>query len=676
MALGQHTLEALAGRIQPARRWYARHRRAVWGTAFVLGIACTMQPSPKSSVEPMRADPEAHAPVTLTAAATEAPDSDEGDAGVPTLIATPAVDGPKFYPFVFNVPVFSAPEWPAHDPSKATEERRGVVRLGYLRWGSSVVYTRTFPSPSCSEGWYELASGGFVCGRFGTTDPEHKELKKAPGPPSFEASLPYKYGLNLTNGTPLYKWRPLRKERAELEKGLQVGRKKKRKLDDDTAASQPAPDTGEGDRAGASAGNDTPWYLQDHHGKRPTVTFDQMKGEGGPLVITRMVRGFYLAIDKEIPSYSGHFFRTTQGYLAPKDHILLHQPKNEFQGVELEGATPSDPNARRLKLPVGFITSPKAHKYEVVQNDGALRAKRHDEAERFAIVQLTGKKEMIDGRGYFETSEGWWLKDWDGTIAHQFPVPKDLAPGEKWIDVDLYTQTIVAYEGDKPVFTTLVSSGRHNDEDKSKDHRTVQGSFRIREKHIASTMADDGATDGPYSIQDVPWIMYFEGSYALHGAFWHSQWGHERSHGCVNLNPTDAKRIFQWTLPAVPVGWHGVRSTSKNPGTRVIVHDSRPGAGDGGTVVQGGAAQGATASDIDRGDDAPAPSPRKSKETRSKGSDRRDATPSRGANGDGEGSGRAPAVAPTAQPRDKGSKKTVRKRAKPTDLEEGEVESR
>jgi hypothetical protein len=598
MAWRRQTLESLAARVEPVRRWYSRHRRSVLATLFVLGVACTVQPSPRASVEPMRADPQALPAVTLTAATSTPPENDEGDAGVPTLVATPPADGPRFYPYVFNAPVFSAPEWPAHDPSKATEERKGVVRLGYLRWGSSVVYTRTFPSPSCSEGWYELASGGFVCGKFGTTDPEHKELKKAPGPPSFEGSLPYRYGLNLTNGTPLYKWRPLRKERAEIEKGLQVGRKKRKKADDANGA---PPGDGDGAQAQVGASGEVPWYLRDHGGKRPMVTFDQMKGEGGPLVITRMVRGFYLAIDKEIPSYSGRFYRTTQGFLAPKDHILLHQPKNEFQGVEL--APEPNPDAKVFKLPVGFITSPKAHKYEVVRDEGGLRVKRHDEADRFAVVQLTGKKETIDGRGYFETSEGWWMKDWDGTIAHRFSPPKDLAPGEKWIDVDLYTQTLVAYEGEKPVFTTLVSTGRHDDEDKSKDHRTVQGSFRIREKHIAATMADDGTSDGPYSIQDVPWIMYFEGSYALHGAFWHSQWGHERSHGCVNLNPTDAKRIFQWTLPALPDGWHGVRSSSKNPGTRVIVHDSRPGAGDAGAGATPPSA-GASAGDAPGTDDS------------------------------------------------------------------------
>ena len=62
-------------------------------------------------------------------------------------------------------------------------------------------------------------------------------------------------------------------------------------------------------------------------------------------------------------------------------------------------------------------------------------------------------------------------------------------------------------------------------------------------QHVAATM--DGDTSGElYSIDDVPYIQYFHSSYALHGAFWHSDYGRVRSHGCVNLSPADAKRLF------------------------------------------------------------------------------------------------------------------------------------
>ena len=70
---------------------------------------------------------------------------------------------------------------------------------------------------------------------------------------------------------------------------------------------------------------------------------------------------------------------------------------------------------------------------------------------------------------------------------------------------------------------------------------------------------------------------YFNGGYALHGAFWHAEFGHVKSHGCVNLAPWDAKALFGWTDPQLPEGWHAIMSTKDKPGSRVMVHERGPG---------------------------------------------------------------------------------------------------
>ena len=190
---------------------------------------------------------------------------------------------------------------------------------------------------------------------------------------------------------------------------------------------------------------------------------------------------------------------------------------------------------------------------------GALR--------RYAILQLTGQTATIDGTEYYETDDGWWMRGADGTITEPGPPPEGLGPNEKWIDVSLKRQTLVAFQGDKAVFATIISSGRSG-------HETPPGSFRIREKHISSTMDGDAetASDGPYSIQDVPYIEYFSAGYAIHGAFWHDSFGNVKSHGCVNAAPWDARALFAWTEPQLPDGWHGVMATKEKPGTRVILH--------------------------------------------------------------------------------------------------------
>jgi hypothetical protein len=75
----------------------------------------------------------------------------------------------------------------------------------------------------------------------------------------------------------------------------------------------------------------------------------------------------------------------------------------------------------------------------------------------------------------------------------------------------------------------------------------------------------------------VPYIEYFNAGYALHSAFWHSEFGHVKSHGCVNLAPWDAKALFGWTDPQLPDGWHAVFASKDKPGTRVIVHERADG---------------------------------------------------------------------------------------------------
>ena len=156
--------------------------------------------------------------------------------------------------------------------------------------------------------------------------------------------------------------------------------------------------------------------------------------------------------------------------------------------------------------------------------------------------------------------------------------PDEVGPDEKWIEVNLSDQYVVAYEGDTPVYATLTSTGRaFHPDDPEADFLTPTGIFRVRAKHLAATMDGDTAADGPYSIHDVPYVMYFQLAYALHGAFWHRAFGFPRSHGCVNLAPRDAQWIFNWSDPYVRPGWHGAYPTEDAPGTWIWIHGETPG---------------------------------------------------------------------------------------------------
>jgi hypothetical protein len=183
---------------------------------------------------------------------------------------------------------------------------------------------------------------------------------------------------------------------------------------------------------------------------------------------------------------------------------------------------------------------------------------------------LTGENNGSE-RGLLETTAGVWLPAKALRIAEIREDPAGFArQGRKWIDVSIEEQMLVAYEGKRPVFATLVSTGRGKLSDPEKSHATVRGAFMIHAKHVSGTMNGDEETRESFDLHDVPYIQYFYKGYALHGAYWHDDFGKVRSHGCINLAPHDAQWLFDWTDPEVPEGWHG--ALNRNSGTLVYIH--------------------------------------------------------------------------------------------------------
>jgi L,D-transpeptidase catalytic domain len=111
----------------------------------------------------------------------------------------------------------------------------------------------------------------------------------------------------------------------------------------------------------------------------------------------------------------------------------------------------------------------------------------------------------------------------------------------KWFAVDLYEQTLIAYQNDTPVFATLISSGLPK-------FATDEGLFKIWDRYTQVKMSGSTGLDDEYYLPQVPWVMYFNhDDQALHGAYWHDAFGYRHSHGCVNMTITDAQWAFNWT---------------------------------------------------------------------------------------------------------------------------------
>jgi hypothetical protein len=192
------------------------------------------------------------------------------------------------------------------------------------------------------------------------------------------------------------------------------------------------------------------------------------------------------------------------------------------------------------------------------------------EVPRHTAIRLSGRQRLFDGVLNLETVDGLWLSERYVSRADATKrMPKWAVDGERWIDVSIRKQVLVAYEGTKAVYVTLVSTGEAGLGDPATSKSTVQGVFRIFAKHLTTTMSSEVVGE-EFELKDIPYVQYFEEGYALHAAYWHDDFGIPRSHGCINLSPEDAKWLFSWTQPELPTGWHGVRQAAR--GSVVFIH--------------------------------------------------------------------------------------------------------
>jgi lipoprotein-anchoring transpeptidase ErfK/SrfK len=140
---------------------------------------------------------------------------------------------------------------------------------------------------------------------------------------------------------------------------------------------------------------------------------------------------------------------------------------------------------------------------------------------------------------FFAASNEVWAQSKSQTIKEQIQTLQKS--DQRWIQIDLSDQRLVAWEGGKRLYAIIVSTGK-------KSTPTLTGVFQIQSKLKSTRMR---GTD--YDIPNVPHTMYYSGSYGIHGAYWHQKFGTPVSHGCVNLAPKHAKRLFNWASIGTPV---------------------------------------------------------------------------------------------------------------------------
>lgn len=151
-------------------------------------------------------------------------------------------------------------------------------------------------------------------------------------------------------------------------------------------------------------------------------------------------------------------------------------------------------------------------------------------------------------------------------------ISPDINPAEKKISVDLTYQILSAYEENREVFFCRISSGAVFDPITgaiSDKRATPVGDLLTHWKIISLNMSGGGSASG-YSTPAVPWCTVVSGEgIAIHGTFWHNDFGERRSYGCINVKPEDAKWLFRWTTPYVSLAQSELRLSLPDYGTVV-----------------------------------------------------------------------------------------------------------
>jgi hypothetical protein len=437
-------------------------------------------------------------------------------------------------------------------------EPGGQGWIGFLWTGGSVQLRDEPPraAAGCAAKWVPVEPRGWVCpdGQRATLDGSDPVLEAIrPYAPQLDSPWPHKYGES--RGLQRYPELP----------AADVQRRREWDLPEHQARIERAQS---GDvhpslaRVDLSPAKQTPILLD---GLPPTIREPRR----------RLLPLSTVAWSAETSAHARSWLLSADFMWVPKDRVAPY-PKLTFRGLRL---------GVDAKLPLAFFRARGAVKFEQ-RADGEL-IPTADRWQRLSWVELSGKTLEQAGETFFETRQaGLWLKKKEAVLpAPQSKTPwgapvggADTEAGPKgrrsWLEASVWQGWLIAYEGTRPVYVTLIAPGRGGTPERGKPAidtaSTPTGTFKITGKFATATME----APGELIHSDVPWAQNFSGPHALHGAYWHDEWGQRMSGGCVNASPIDAKWLYEFTEPPVPDGWHGVRwLPSEEPATTFVVHD-------------------------------------------------------------------------------------------------------
>lgn len=307
-------------------------------------------------------------------------------------------------------------------------------------------------------------------------------------------------------------------------------------------------------------------------GKRLPHAYAMVRTEGAPsyasieaaeagLFEQTLTRGMSLVVARGVDLGERRFVQTSAGKLVAREDVGWMGQGSAWSGVAIEADRPGPLFAwvRTAKTPVRSAPEP-----------GAPQVRTVDLRERVPLLE----PDVDVSAQWWRVGEGEWIDADALNEVHVIEPPMDVTSeyrqrtmgNDQWVDVDVGEQVLVAYRGANPQYATLISSGRGSP--------TPLGNYPVWAKVASMDMANQDYEDRPYMVQGVPWVLLFQGHNALHGAYWHDQFGNRKSHGCVNLAPVDARWVFEWSGLTLAHGWTGYLPSDLERSPVVHVRDS------------------------------------------------------------------------------------------------------
>jgi hypothetical protein len=245
-------------------------------------------------------------------------------------------------------------------------------------------------------------------------------------------------------------------------------------------------------------------------------------------------------------SHSEIWFETSDGYVHSAFFVPCQELFQEPQDVPAEGFW-------------GEVSVPYSYQHRQPSLESYRYDYDHYKGYWLQMHRVLDRADDREGRAWYrlyddiEPERPAWVQ-----AKHiRLVLPSEFAPispdvQDKRMVIDLGRQRLACYEDGTPVFETMIASGTSflNDAGEEVDFSTPFGTYSVQRKRPSRRMQGGRSSGTPYDVNGVPWVTYFtDTGAAVHGAYWHNNFGLPRSHGCINVTPDAAKWVYRWSQP-------------------------------------------------------------------------------------------------------------------------------